>query len=214
MSALQRRATPGRTARPRGSRRQRADDDQGARTACRRQERHHADHGRAEFRQPAACDRGGAPGGAAGRYQVSAAGRHARVQARRSSAKFKRDSGIDYALDEICVGNGGKQCLFNAIMATVDPGDEVVIPVPSWIAYAQMTQLCRGHAGVRQLSAEQRLPSAPRGHRRGDHAEHQVADPEQSEQSDRGGDERRRHEGDRRGDAQASACLDPVRRHV
>ncbi len=58
--------------------------------------------------------------------------------------KFKRDSGIDYALDEICVGNGGKQCLFNAIMATVDPGDEVVIPVPSWIAYAQMVQLCEG----------------------------------------------------------------------
>jgi len=59
-------------------------------------------------------------------------------------AKFKRDSGIDYAMDEICVGNGGKQCLFNAIMATVDPGDEVVIPVPSWIAYAQMVQLCEG----------------------------------------------------------------------
>jgi aspartate aminotransferase len=58
--------------------------------------------------------------------------------------KFKRDSGLDYAPEEICVGNGGKQCLFNAIMATVDPGDEVVIPVPSWIAYAQMTQLCEG----------------------------------------------------------------------
>jgi aspartate aminotransferase len=58
--------------------------------------------------------------------------------------KFGRDSGIDYALDEICVGNGGKQCLFNAIIASVDPGDEVVIPVPSWIAYAQMTQLCEG----------------------------------------------------------------------
>jgi aspartate aminotransferase len=58
--------------------------------------------------------------------------------------KFKRDSGLDYALDEIAVSNGGKQCLFNAIMATVDEGDEVVIPVPSWIAYAQMTQLCGG----------------------------------------------------------------------
>jgi aspartate aminotransferase len=58
--------------------------------------------------------------------------------------KFTRDNAIDYALDEICVGNGGKQCLFNAIMATVDPGDEVLIPVPSWIAYAQMTQLCEG----------------------------------------------------------------------
>ena len=58
--------------------------------------------------------------------------------------KFKRDSGLDYALDEITVGNGGKQCLFNAIMATVDPGDEVIIPVPSWIAYSQMVQLCEG----------------------------------------------------------------------
>jgi aspartate aminotransferase len=58
--------------------------------------------------------------------------------------KFKRDSGLDYALDEIAVSNGGKQALFNAIMATVDDGDEVVIPVPSWIAYAQMTQLCGG----------------------------------------------------------------------
>jgi aspartate aminotransferase len=56
--------------------------------------------------------------------------------------KFKRDSNLVYALDEITVSNGGKQCIFNAIMATVDPGDEVVIPVPSWIAYAQMTQLC------------------------------------------------------------------------
>jgi len=58
--------------------------------------------------------------------------------------KFKRDSGLDYALDEIAVSNGGKQALFNAIMATVDEGDEVVIPVPSWIAYAQMVQLCGG----------------------------------------------------------------------
>ena len=58
--------------------------------------------------------------------------------------KFMRDSRLDYALEEITVSNGGKQCLFNAIMATVDAGDEVVIPVPSWIAYAQMTQLCGG----------------------------------------------------------------------
>ena len=58
--------------------------------------------------------------------------------------KFKRDSGLDYALDEIAVSNGGKQSIFNAIMATVDPGDEVIIPTPSWIAYAQMTQLAEG----------------------------------------------------------------------
>jgi aspartate aminotransferase len=58
--------------------------------------------------------------------------------------KFKRDSGLDYAPDEITVSNGGKQSLFNAIMATVDPADEVIIPVPSWIAYTQMTELCEG----------------------------------------------------------------------
>ena len=58
--------------------------------------------------------------------------------------KFKRDSGLDYALDEICVTNGGKQAIFNALLATVNPGDEAVIPVPSWSAYALMTKLCDG----------------------------------------------------------------------
>jgi aspartate aminotransferase len=58
--------------------------------------------------------------------------------------KFKRDSGLDYALDEIAVSNGGKQCIYNAMMATVDPGDEVIIPTPSWIAYALMTRLIGG----------------------------------------------------------------------
>jgi aspartate aminotransferase len=58
--------------------------------------------------------------------------------------KFRRDSDLEYGLDEITVSNGGKQSLFNAMMATVDPGDEVVIPVPSWIAYAQMVQVCDG----------------------------------------------------------------------
>src|SRR6201986_1790635 len=43
------------------------------------------------------------------------------------SAKFKRENDLDYALDEITVGTGGKQVLYNAIMSTVDPGDEVVI---------------------------------------------------------------------------------------
>ena len=58
--------------------------------------------------------------------------------------KFKRDSGLDFALDEICVTNGGKQAIFNALMATVNPGDEAVIPVPSWSAYALMTKLFDG----------------------------------------------------------------------
>jgi len=58
--------------------------------------------------------------------------------------KFRRDSGLDYALDEIMVANGGKQVIYNAIMATVDDGDEVVIPAPYWSAYVLITQLAGG----------------------------------------------------------------------
>ena len=58
--------------------------------------------------------------------------------------KFKRDNGLDYALDEITVSNGGKQIIFNALMATVDPGDEVIIPAPYWISYADMAKVAGG----------------------------------------------------------------------
>ena len=55
--------------------------------------------------------------------------------------KWKRDRNLDFALDEIMVGNGGKQVLFNALMATVDEGDEVIIPAPYWGAYTLMSRL-------------------------------------------------------------------------
>ena len=58
--------------------------------------------------------------------------------------KFKRDNGLDYALDEITVSNGGKQIIFNALMATVDPGDDVIIPAPYWISYADMAKVAGG----------------------------------------------------------------------
>ncbi len=58
--------------------------------------------------------------------------------------KFKRDNGLDYATDEILVANGGKQIIFDALMATVNPGDEVVIPRPSWISYADMARFAGG----------------------------------------------------------------------
>ena len=58
--------------------------------------------------------------------------------------KFKRDNGLDYALDEIMVTNGGKQSIFDALMATCDPGDEVVIPAPYWISYADMAKVAGG----------------------------------------------------------------------
>jgi aspartate aminotransferase len=55
--------------------------------------------------------------------------------------KFKRDNGLDYALDEILVANGGKQIVFNAIMASCNRGDEVIIPAPGWITYADIVKL-------------------------------------------------------------------------
>jgi aspartate aminotransferase len=68
-------------------------------------------------------------------------------------AKFKRDNGLDYKLSEITVGTGGKQVLFNALMATVDQGDEVVIPAPYWVSYPDIVQL----AGGTPVIAETRL---------------------------------------------------------
>ena len=58
--------------------------------------------------------------------------------------KFKRENGLDYALDEILVSNGGKQVIMNAMLATCDVGDEVIIPAPFWISYADMAKLAGG----------------------------------------------------------------------
>jgi len=57
-------------------------------------------------------------------------------------AKFKRDNHLDYGLDQISVNVGGKQTIFNAMVATLDPGDEVVIPAPYWVSYPDIVQFC------------------------------------------------------------------------
>jgi aspartate aminotransferase len=57
------------------------------------------------------------------------------------ASKFKRENGIDYSVDEISVGTGGKQVLFNALMATLNPGDEVIIPAPYWVSYPEIVAL-------------------------------------------------------------------------
>ena len=60
------------------------------------------------------------------------------------SAKFERENGIGYAAGEITVGTGGKQVLYNALMATLNPGDEVVVPAPYWVSYPDMVALAGG----------------------------------------------------------------------
>ena len=60
------------------------------------------------------------------------------------AAKFKRENDLDYKPEQTIVGTGGKQILFNAFMATLNPGDEVVIPRPYWVSYPEMVALCGG----------------------------------------------------------------------
>jgi aspartate aminotransferase len=58
--------------------------------------------------------------------------------------KYKRENNLDYTASQVIVGTGGKQILFNAFMATLNPGDEVVIPAPYWVSYPEMVALCGG----------------------------------------------------------------------
>ncbi|MES5100299.1 pyridoxal phosphate-dependent aminotransferase [Agrobacterium sp. BA1120] len=60
------------------------------------------------------------------------------------AGKFRRENRVDYALDEITVGTGAKQILFNAFMASIDPGDEVIIPTPYWTSYSDIVEICGG----------------------------------------------------------------------
>ena len=60
------------------------------------------------------------------------------------AGKFKRENGLDYTPEQITVGCGGKQVIFNAFMATLDPGDEVIIPAPYWVSYPDMVALAEG----------------------------------------------------------------------
>ncbi|HEV7820052.1 MAG TPA: aminotransferase class I/II-fold pyridoxal phosphate-dependent enzyme, partial [Burkholderiales bacterium] len=58
--------------------------------------------------------------------------------------KFKRENGLEYAREQITVANGAKQIVFNAMMATLSPGDEVLIPAPYWVSYLDMTLVADG----------------------------------------------------------------------
>ena len=60
------------------------------------------------------------------------------------AAKFKRENGLDYKASDTIVGTGAKQILFNAFMATMNKGDEVIIPAPYWVSYPDMVHLCGG----------------------------------------------------------------------
>ncbi|MBS3847763.1 pyridoxal phosphate-dependent aminotransferase [Devosia sp. BSSL-BM10] len=58
------------------------------------------------------------------------------------AAKFRRDNGLDVTAADCFVSSGGKQIIFNAMLATLNPGDEVVVPVPYWVSYPEIVRLC------------------------------------------------------------------------
>ncbi len=70
------------------------------------------------------------------------------------SKKFKRDNGLDYGPDQIVVSNGAKQSITNVVLSLVDPGEEVILPAPYWVSYADMVALAGGTSRVLATSIE------------------------------------------------------------
>ena len=77
------------------------------------------------------------------------------------SKKFKRENGLDYTPAQCIAGTGGKQILFNAFMATLNPGDEVIIPAPYWVSYPEMVAICGGENVYVETSTESEFKVTP-----------------------------------------------------
>ncbi|MCW4591113.1 pyridoxal phosphate-dependent aminotransferase [Gluconacetobacter entanii] len=75
--------------------------------------------------------------------------------------RFRLDSGLDYTSDEIIVSNGGKQVIYNAMVATINPGDEAIIPAPCWVSYPDIVALAEGTPVVVPCMAEHGFKMRP-----------------------------------------------------
>ncbi|WP_426012602.1 pyridoxal phosphate-dependent aminotransferase [Caulobacter sp. DWR2-3-1b2] len=76
-------------------------------------------------------------------------------------AKFKRENGLDYKPSQVHVAPGGKPVIYNALVATLDPGDEVIIPAPYWVSYPDMTLLAGGTPVAVETTAESGFKITP-----------------------------------------------------
>ncbi|RYY27844.1 MAG: pyridoxal phosphate-dependent aminotransferase [Sphingomonadales bacterium] len=76
-------------------------------------------------------------------------------------AKFARDNGLTYAANQISVNSGGKHTLFNAFCATIDPGDEVIVPAPYWVSYPDVVEFAGGKPVFVSAGAEQNYKLRP-----------------------------------------------------
>jgi len=75
--------------------------------------------------------------------------------------KFKRENNLDYLPEQISVGTGGKQIIFNAILATVNPGDEVIVPAPYWVSYPDIVLLAGGTPKIVKCSEKDNFKITP-----------------------------------------------------
>ena len=128
--------------------------------------------------------------------------------------KFKRDNNLDYALDEIMVSNGSKQIMFGATMASVNPGDEVIVPAPGWISYADQIKLCGGVPVPVSCPENNQFRLRAADLEAAITRQDQVGRAELSQQSDRRGLHARRDEGNRRRAGAASARAGDGRRDL
>ena len=76
-------------------------------------------------------------------------------------AKLKNENGLDYTINEVIVGTGGKQGICNVILALVNPGDEVIIPAPYWVSYPQMAKLAGGVPVIVNAGFDQNFKMTP-----------------------------------------------------
>ena len=77
-------------------------------------------------------------------------------------SKFSRENNLSYELSQISVGTGGKQIIYNAFMATLNPGDEVIIPAPYWVSYPDMVLLAGGKPKIVQCSEKNEFKIKPK----------------------------------------------------
>jgi len=77
------------------------------------------------------------------------------------SEKFARENGLDYKPNEITVGSGGKHVLYNALLATLDPGDEVIIPSPYWVSYPDIVLLAGAEPVIVEATLEDNFKLTP-----------------------------------------------------
>ena len=112
--------------------------------------------------------------------------------------KFKRDNGLTYKPSQIIVSCGGKHSCYNVILATCEPGDEVIIPAPYWLSYPEMVRLAGATPVIIPTTDKTEFKVTPEQLRAGHHPAHAAVHPQFAQQPDRLALHPRRNQGARR----------------